>query len=470
MPLDEDVLVKTKDEIVADMVAQLQNAVPDIWLGEDGVLRMLLELQGGQIEGLYMANQILREDMFIQTAGIQALELYGDMYGVPRKIGTQSQGSLKLSGNAGTYIPVGAEVAYDPGTGEENVLVFETLTDGTIPNPGNPGSPTVAIGAAGTITGSLEYAVSFVTVEGETTIGAISAVVSPTAQQVSVTAIPVGGAGVIARRVYRRYTGDVFHRVTTINDNTTTTYADNTANVSANPEPVANSTALAIQLNGIAEEPGVDYNVVAFSITQLQDVPDGITGVTNLGAFTGGTDEEEGEEYRERLLSHLRAPGSGSVLDIEAWAESVDGVDDATVFSNDNLGTPTNGHTTIRISGPGSTIPPAEVIAATQAYVDSKDMANITLHVAAFTAVPTNVTVTITLDTGFTLVEISPSIDAAIRTYINDLPAGGTFRRNELVAILIPLPGVLDLVVNTPATDQTTPAGSKRTPGTITVS
>lgn len=472
MALDEDVLIKTKDEILSDMVTEWQSAVPDVWLGEDGVLRMLLELQSGQIEGLYLANQILREDMFIQTAGIQALELYGDMYGVPRKGGSQAVGQLKFSGNAGTYIPIGAEVAYDPGTGEENVLVFETAEDGTIPTPGSPTAPTVAVGAAGNLTGSFEYAVSFVTAEGETTIGAISAVVAPTADQVDLSSIPLGGAGTIARRIYRRAVGGEFKRVTagnTLNDNTTTVYTDDTADISANPDPPATNTALSIQLDGIAEEAGVDFNVVSFSITELHDVPDGITGVTNLAAFAGGTDEEEGEAFRTRLLNTLRAPGSGSVLDIEAWAESVEGVDDATVFENDNLGTPTNGHTTIRISGPNGTQPPQSVIDAVQEYVDSKDMANITLHVAGFTAVSTDVTVTITVDSGFTLAEITPSVDQEIRDYINDLPAGGTFRRNELVAVLIPLPGVLDLTVDTPATDQVTAAGSKRTPGTITV-
>lgn len=471
MPLDEDVFVKTKDQIVSLMMAEFQTAIPDVWLGEDGYLRMLLEVTGGQFESIYVANQILREDMFLQTASVAALDLYGDQFGVSRKAGAQAVGELLFSGAGGTYIPVAAEVSYDPGTGEENILIYETLEDGTIPNPGTPTAPTLALGAAGNPNGTYEYAVSFVTAAGETLIGAVSNTIVATSDIINLSAIPTGGAGTTARRIYRRLVGGVFKRVTTINDNSTTVYADNAtdASISGNPEPLSVSTAHAILLDGSAEEAGVDYNVVSNSIIHLNDVPDGVTGVTNPGAFTGGTDEEDSEAYRVRLLSAIRAPATGSKADLESWAEEIEGVEDATAFHNDNLGTPTNGHVTVRISGPGGTVPGAPVIAEVLAHLESKDIANITIHVTTFTAVPTNVTVTLTLETGYILADVSPSVDAAIRTYINDLGVAQTFRRNELIAALIPLPGVLDLVVNTPASDQTTAATEKRTPGTITV-
>ena len=96
-----------------------------------------------------------------------------------------------------------------------------------------PGAPTVATGVAGLLTGNYYYAVSFVTPQGESNLGTASAVVAPSSQQVSVTAIPTDATGnATSRKLYRTTTGGVntgpFYLLTTIGDNTTTTYTDNT--------------------------------------------------------------------------------------------------------------------------------------------------------------------------------------------------------------------------------------------------
>jgi parallel beta-helix repeat protein len=95
-----------------------------------------------------------------------------------------------------------------------------------------PGAPTVAVNAtAGNLTGPLYYVVTFVTATGETNYGTQSASVNPTAQQVDLSAIPTGTSGVVtARKIYRGATnGGQYKLVTTLNDNTTTTYTDNIA-------------------------------------------------------------------------------------------------------------------------------------------------------------------------------------------------------------------------------------------------
>jgi hypothetical protein len=92
------------------------------------------------------------------------------------------------------------------------------------------------------------------------------------------------------------------------------------------------------------------------------------------------------------------------------------------------MGTPTNGHATVRISGPGGIIPDAGVIAAVLAHLQEKDVANVTLHVGTFTAVVTPVTVTLTLATGFSLGSVTPQVQDAIADYINSRPVGATYR------------------------------------------
>ena len=84
------------------------------------------------------------------TANEAALENWGIQYGEARKQGTPSRGNLQFAGEGGTVIPLEAEVAYDPGTGEEP-RYFKTSETGTIPNPGIPSAPITVEGGAGTV-------------------------------------------------------------------------------------------------------------------------------------------------------------------------------------------------------------------------------------------------------------------------------------------------------------------------------
>jgi hypothetical protein len=114
-----------------------------------------------------------------------------------------------------------------------------------------PGAPTVAVGAAGVLTGAYTYKVTFVTAQGETSGGTTSATVNPSSQQVNLSAIPTGAATlpvpVTARKIYRSKASGVdgFQQlVTTLNDNTTTTYTDNTADGSLGVQvPLRNTSA-----------------------------------------------------------------------------------------------------------------------------------------------------------------------------------------------------------------------------------
>lgn len=467
MPLDEAELTRTKDEIVQQMMAEFQTAISDVWLGVDGVLRMLLEVDAGQLESLWLANFILREDMFVMTASSQALEQLGDQFEVPRKGGTAATGEVTFRGAAGTYIPIDSEIAHNPGTGEENVLVFNTTADGTIPSPGNPTAPTTVAGTAGALTGTFEYAVAFLTLEGETTPGSVSTPLAVTSKRIELTAVALGGPGTTERKIYRRIVGGDFQLVATIANNVATTHSDN--NAAPAGDPVEISTALAVTVAAAAEEVGVDFNVIPGTITQLDDVPNGVTSVTNEASFTGGTNEEDIEVYRTRLLNYIRSPATGSPTDLKGWAEEIEGVETATVFENDNLGTPTNGHVTVRISGPGGSIPSAGVQADVLAYLELKDIANIIIHVGTFTAISTNVTVDVTVHPDYTLGEVTPSVQLAVSDYINGLEVGATMMLSGIVDAVFGLAGITDVVVSSPGSNQTTAATSKRTAGTITV-
>lgn len=115
-----------------------------------------------------------------------------------------------------------------------------------------PGAATVALAGAGAgnvENGAHRYRVTFVTAEGETSAAVSSSavtVVDKTANgKVSLSSIPTGTVFVTARKVYRTLAGGtVFKLLTTIANNSATTYTDNTADGSlTTTAPNANTTA-----------------------------------------------------------------------------------------------------------------------------------------------------------------------------------------------------------------------------------
>jgi|GEM_PF-4214776 len=121
--------------------------------------------------------------------------------------------------------------------------------------PGPETSLTATVSSeAGNLSGYYRYRVAFVTNEGETEPNYSIAVASPSNQKVDLTNIPVGSSNVISRRIYRNQAGDnsgTLKLVTTISDNVTTTFTDNTAdNLLGEILYPKNSTGGVLKLNG----------------------------------------------------------------------------------------------------------------------------------------------------------------------------------------------------------------------------
>jgi uncharacterized phiE125 gp8 family phage protein len=115
-----------------------------------------------------------------------------------------------------------------------------------------PSAPTVALvspAAPGNVdNGAHRYLVTYVTADGETQAGVASAVVTVADKTVNgkvlVSGIPLGGASVTARKLYRTLAGgSTYFLLATISDNTTTTYTDNIADASLGVgAPTTNTT------------------------------------------------------------------------------------------------------------------------------------------------------------------------------------------------------------------------------------
>lgn len=90
-------------------------------------------------------------------------------------------------------------------------------------------------GAAGTLTGTYQWKVTFVAANGEESDGSgDSALTTLASQQGTLTAIPVGDARTTARNIYRKgNTLTAHYLVGTIQDNVSTTFSDNQTDIAA---------------------------------------------------------------------------------------------------------------------------------------------------------------------------------------------------------------------------------------------
>lgn len=77
----------------------------------------------------------------------------------------------------------------------------------------------------------------------------------------------------------------------------------------------------------IAEDIGTVYNVPTNAITQIPIAIAGVASVANQFPIAGGTDNEDDDDYRARILQRLaNPPSSGNRHDYMRWAEEVSGV------------------------------------------------------------------------------------------------------------------------------------------------
>lgn len=87
-----------------------------------------------------------------------------------------------------------------------------------------------------------------------------------------------------------------------------------------------------VDLSVRSVERGVNVNVPIGAIKKADSI-DGLRAVRNDAAITGGTDDEDDESLRERLLLRMRYPGtSGNKYHYLHWAMEVDGVGRVKVF------------------------------------------------------------------------------------------------------------------------------------------
>lgn len=194
---------------------------------------------------------------------------------------------------------------------------------------------------------------------------------------------------------------------------------------------------------------GVAGNTTAAASGTFTATPVGFDSSVIIGVMSGGTDRETDAELLARLLDIIRRPpAGGNKYDYRRWAMSVDGVTAAYVYPlRRGLGT-----VDVVITSANG-LPSAEIIAATQAYID--DVRPVTAKnclVLGPTFKTVDLVIQVSLD-GVTIDAATTEITSAVTEYINKLPPGDPFIRSQAEMLISSVTGVVDRVIVTPATN-----------------
>jgi len=171
---------------------------------------------------------------------------------------------------------------------------------------------------------------------------------------------------------------------------------------------------------------GETGNVGANSITAIPVTIAGITAVTNVNAAVGGYAEETDTALRKRYYEALQEPAtSGNIYHYKQWAKSVSGVGDAKVFPL------WNGDNTVQVVIINSNMGVADsaLIATVQAYIDpsisgtGEGQAPIGAYctVASATGLSINISVTVSLISGYVLADVKTAIENNVISYLKSI-------------------------------------------------
>ena len=235
----------------------------------------------------------------------------------------------------------------------------------------------------------------------------------------------------------------------------------------------AGETSVDVKVSCVSS--GTVGNVAAGTIIVLKTSVSGIDSVANTNAFSNGSAVETEAERQTRFQKYIKvlARGTGGALeyaalktalydDDENVTEQVTEALEATVSASVAPNAP-GGFTNLFIyngSGGASEDLVAEVQQAVDGYTESDGTkvagykaAGVTVSVFSALEVLVDVSITIELEAGYVLSDVSATIQSSIESYLSGLAIGDTMVFNELVHLVMAVDGVYNVTFTTPTAD-----------------
>jgi uncharacterized phage protein gp47/JayE len=198
-------------------------------------------------------------------------------------------------------------------------------------------------------------------------------------------------------------------------------------------------------------------NVPVGAIKYFPKTLAGLTSVTNSQAFDTGTDEEDDDTYRARILEKIQEPStSGNVSDYKQWALSINGVGNAKILPL------WNGNGTVKVVIIDSSMKPASstLISNVQTYIESIRPIGATVTYESASELDINISASITIDSASTTTtQAQTDIETAITSYLASIAFNQDYVSYAKVgSLILAVTGVTDysnLTLNNATTNVT---------------
>lgn len=222
--------------------------------------------------------------------------------------------------------------------------------------------------------------------------------------------------------------------------------------------------ALSVDVPAQAVEPGAAGNAAAGTVTLLSAMPGGVLRCGNPAGFSGGTDAENDDSLRLRVLeSYRRLPNGANAAFYEETAMAHEGVAAAVAVGRARgVGT-----VDVCIATAGG-IPSAELLAEVKADLQGKREIAVDVQVVAPTAQAVDVSAAVAVDKRYEREAVLAAMDQALRERFTGVMLGKPVRLAELGRILFSVEGVENYHLLAPGAD--VPASATVLPqlGTVT--
>lgn len=218
------------------------------------------------------------------------------------------------------------------------------------------------------------------------------------------------------------------------------------------------------------ETAGTAGNTLDHKLTPINYI-NGLTSATLTELVDAGTDDEDTEDFRARLLAVLRKPAtSGNAQEYYNWAMSVDGVGAAKVYPlADGPGT-----VKVVITDADKKAASASLVSEVYEYIETVRPIGATVTVKSAEELTVNVSATITLGTGENGASVQAKFETAMTEYLADVAYAATSIPLSMVGkILMSTEGVSSytydtLKLNDTAADVTVSDDQVAVLGTVT--
>ena len=205
-----------------------------------------------------------------------------------------------------------------------------------------------------------------------------------------------------------------------------------------------------------AVEPGAAGNAAAGTIRAMAVAPVGVSGCTNPAGFSGGTDEEEDEALRARVLeTYQRMPNGANAAFYQQGAMSFPQVAAASVIPR-----PRGVGSVDVVITTAAGVPDQSLLTEVEDYFEARREIAVDVQVKAPEVEPITVTARVQPEEGRDCESVCQAAEQAVQSWFDGRLLGQDVLRAKLGDIIFSVDGVKNYVLDTPAADVTVDSGT----------